>query len=59
MVDGRWSFVNTSGAEVVRPQFAAVEVFANGLARVRVDVGEAQRYGYVDRAGWYVWNPTD
>ena len=33
--------------------------FHLGLGRVRLDVGEAQRYGYVDRDGSYVWFPSD
>ena len=59
MLNGRWGYIDPTGAWIREAEFAEVEDFYLGLGRVRLDVGEAQRYGYVDRAGRYVWFPSD
>ena len=59
MLNGRWGYIDATGSWIREPEFAAAEDFYLGLGRVRLDVGEAQRYGYVDRAGGYVWFPSD
>ncbi len=59
MLNGRWGYIDPTGSWVNEPEFAAAEDFHLGLGRVRLDVGEAQRYGYVDRDGRYVWYPSD
>src|ERR1035441_6208609 len=52
VVGGRWGFVNKSGETVINPQFDRAEVFAEGLAPVRMG-----RWGYVDASGKVVINP--
>ena len=59
MLNGRWGYIDTSGAWIVDAEYAEVEDFHLGLGRIRLDVGEASRFGYVDRAGRYVWFPSD
>ncbi len=59
MLNGRWGYIDTAGAWIQDPEFAEVDDFHLGLGRVRLDVGEARRYGYVDRAGRSVWFPSD
>ncbi|HEX7578228.1 MAG TPA: WG repeat-containing protein, partial [Verrucomicrobiae bacterium] len=52
VVNGRWGFVNKSGETVINPQFDRAEVFAEGLAPVKMG-----RWGYVDASGKVVINP--
>jgi len=59
MLNGRWGYIDTEGAWIRDPEFAEATRFTQGLGRVRLDVGEARRYGYIDRAGRYVWYPSD
>src|ERR1019366_7878495 len=52
VVDGRWGFVSNSGELVINPQFERADVFAEGLAAVRLD-----KWGYVDVSGKVAINP--
>lgn len=52
VVNGRWGFVNGAGETVINPQFDRAEVFAEGLAPVRLG-----HWGYVDAAGKLAINP--
>ena len=52
VVNGRWGFVNKSGETVINPQFDRADVFAEGLAPVRMG-----RWGYVDASGKVAINP--
>jgi len=52
IVDGRWGFVSISGELVINPQFERAEVFAEGLAAIRLD-----KWGHVDGSGKFVINP--
>lgn len=63
---GLWGFINKSGQMVVDPQFQDVGDFDKGMARIRVELPDPERddrtitrYGYIDRAGAYVWYPTN
>lgn len=47
VVQGRWGFIDSTGAVVVAPRFAQVQEFTEGLAPVR----EAGHYGFADGAG--------
>lgn len=58
MIGGSWGFIDTQGNQIVSTKFGSVDDFDKGLALVRVAVGEDEKYGYVDRAGKYVWYPT-
>ncbi|PSO66851.1 MAG: hypothetical protein BRC47_02055 [Cyanobacteria bacterium QS_7_48_42] len=40
---------------VVNPQFDSAEKFCQGLAEVTI----GSKTGYINKAGKYVWNPTD
>ena len=52
VVGGRWGFADQSGGTVINPQFDRAEVFAEGLAPVKMG-----RWGYVDHAGKVAINP--
>jgi hypothetical protein len=47
VVQGRWGFIDSTGAVVVAPRFAQVQEFSEGWAPVR----EAGHYGFIDGAG--------
>ena len=51
--DGKYGFVNSSGNMAIEPQFYLAESFHNGLARV--DNGTRDSWGYIDKAGTFVW----
>jgi hypothetical protein len=59
MLDGQWGYIDTGGTPIIDPQFGDVDDFYLGLGRVRLDVEDARRFGYVDRSGAYVWFPSD
>ncbi len=59
LIDGRWGFIDTSGNLIGEARYDEVRDFKNGLARVYQYFGEDERMGYIDRAGDYVWFPTD
>ena len=52
-VQGRWGFIDSTGAVVIAPRFAQVEPFSDGLAAAR----EQGHYGYIDASGRYVIAP--
>lgn len=61
---GLWGFVDTKGRLVADAQFNDVGNFRGGLARVRIetltdDNDTIVKHGYIDRAGRYVWYPTN
>ena len=55
----RAGYIDTDGTPIIDPQFGNVDDFYLGLGRVRLDVEDARRFGYVDRSGAYVWFPSD
>lgn len=59
MVDEKWGYIDPSGAYIIEPQFDEAMPFKDGAARVRINVGERQTYGYIDRDGKFLWYPTD
>lgn len=48
-------YINTSGEWVIEPQFLAAKPFKNGIAHVSPD---AERWGYINKKGEYIWEPT-
>ena len=57
-----WSWVTLLVSQcdyVLAPEYDTVYDFENGLGRIRLDVGDDRKYGYVDGAGAFVWYPTN
>jgi hypothetical protein len=54
VVQGRWGFIDSTGAVVIAPRFAEVQEFSEGLAPVR----EAGHYGYLNKAGKFILPQT-
>lgn len=54
VVQGRWGFIDSTGAVVIAPRFDQVQPFSEGLAAVR----EAGYYGYLNSAGHLVMPPA-
>jgi WG containing repeat len=51
---GKWGYLDETGKVVIEPQFDKAGDFESGLAQVEVQ----GRFGYIDRDGQYVWNPS-
>jgi hypothetical protein len=55
----KYGYIDKSGAMKIKPTFTLAESFENGLAYVTIGKEYDQfRYGYIDRNGDYVWEPT-
>lgn len=55
----RFGYVDKTGAITIKPIFTLAESFKNGLALVTVGKNyEEYKYGYIDKSGNYVWEPT-
>jgi hypothetical protein len=54
-----YGYVNESGRIVIKQSFASADAFRGKLASVIVgEKYESYHYGYIDRRGRYVWEPT-
>ncbi|MGI4872803.1 MAG: WG repeat-containing protein [Janthinobacterium lividum] len=53
VVQGRWGFIDSTGAVIIAPHFAQVQPFSEGLAPAR----EGEFYGYIDYTGRFVLPP--
>jgi hypothetical protein len=49
--NGLWGYIDREGREVIKPAFSRAEPFADGLGRVRSEVGAGFLWGYVDTDG--------
>jgi len=62
LINDKWTFIDKSGNQITSPKFDEVEPFYNGLARVTIYVPVEdeieENYGYINKAGKYVWFPT-
>jgi hypothetical protein len=65
-VGGKWGFIDKNGKFSINPQFDFAAPFDGGVARIGIEtVGDAQtsaketKFGYVDKAGKYIWQPSD
>ena len=59
-VGGKVGFIDRDGKQVIPCQFDSAEPFRDGLALVNVGGwAEFGWSGYVDKAGRYVWRPSD
>ena len=55
----KYGFIDTSGNVVIEPVFTSVKSFKNGLAQVIIgDEYEQFLYGYIDKQGNYIWEPS-
>lgn len=63
MIDSRKGYIDKIGKIVIPVQFGWAERFVNGLARVGLDDEnppyENKKYGYIDKEGKFVFNPTN
>ena len=58
-LSGDWFYINRkSGLIVIKEPFFAAESFNDGIARVQIGNNENPRFGYVNKAGEYIWYPT-
>ncbi len=58
-LSGDWFYINReSGLIVIKDGFFNAESFNDGIARVQIGDNEDPRFGYVNKAGEFVWYPT-
>lgn len=55
---GNYGYINTKGEVVIPPVFFSAENFHNGLARVYPDPQRENDFGYIDKHGKWIWQPT-
>ena len=56
---GKFVFINKKGEIVLRVDFDSASNFRNGLAQVAEgDYPPSAKYGYIDKTGKVIWNPT-
>lgn len=54
-----WFFIaKNSGRITINEPFYDVESFSNGIARVQIGNNENPQFGYINKAGEYIWYPT-
>ena len=54
--DHRWGFIDKSGKEVIKPQFAGAKLFKNGLSRMETgSLFSGLKVVYIDKRGKVVW----
>jgi hypothetical protein len=62
-VGKKWGYIDKTGKIVIPLQFGSSERFVNGLAGISFDDQnlpyEQTRYGYIDKLGNIVWEPTN
>jgi hypothetical protein len=56
-LNGKWGYIDKDGKTVISPQFDQAVPFQNGLAQVVVR-SSPPKFGYIDRTGKYIWEPT-
>ena len=58
---GKWGYLDSSGQEVLAPQFSGAGDFSEGLAGVRgvsaIDPARASGWGYIDKTGNWIIPP--
>jgi len=55
----KYGYINKTGQVIIEPVFTSAEDFENGLASVIIGKEYDQfSYGYIDREGNYIWEPT-
>jgi hypothetical protein len=57
-INGKWGYINHEGDMVIAPQFYAAYPFNKGLAKVETEETDAG-FGYVNKNGKYVWEPSE
>ena len=71
-VKGKWGYIDKTGKFVIEPQFNEVHSFSDGIAFVKVGSYDATaiidvigafdtegKWGYIDKTGKYIWQPTN
>lgn len=59
LLDGKWHYIDRAGKIVISVPFFLVKGFHNGLAWVTEGKEvSSEKYGYIDKTGKTVWNPS-
>ncbi len=61
-----WTYINKKGEPISHERFAFEEDFHGGLAKVGIGIddplwsgGERPVYGYIDKSGKHIWEPSE
>ncbi|GAB5408190.1 MAG: WG repeat-containing protein [Balneolaceae bacterium] len=58
-LSGDWFFISKSSGKIsINDPFENAQSFNNGIARVQIGDDENPKFGYINKAGEYVWYPT-
>jgi|SRR5271157_809042 len=60
-VGNKSGYIDKTGKFVINPQFDSAMEFDNGIAAVSLKVASTDKYqyGYIDRNGKYIWQPSN
>lgn len=64
-VGGKWGYIDKTGKFAVNPQYDSASEFDKGVAQVGLKVARTDslidkyQYGYIDRNGKYIWQPSN
>ena len=54
----RWGYIDFQGQWVIEPRFRGAGSFQHGLAEITGRSRDYHPTGYIDREGYYLWEPT-
>jgi WG containing repeat len=57
--NGKWGFIDHAGHFVVNPQYDDANAFKNGFAKVTAGKGKDAKFGYIDKTGKTIWQPSN
>jgi hypothetical protein len=63
-IGGKWGYIDKQGRFVIYPQYDVTSAFEKGYARIGVKASGKEdenkyKFGYIDKAGKHVWEPSD
>lgn len=71
-INGKWGYIDKTGKFIIEPQFNEAMPFIEGIAFVKINGYDAKaiidvvgsfdeegKWGYIDKTGKYIWQPTN
>jgi hypothetical protein len=63
-VGGKWGYIDRNGKFLINPRYDFAFSFENGFARVGLKISGKEnesksKFGYINKAGKYIWEPSD
>ena len=57
--NGKFGFIDHSGHFVINPQYDDANDFKNGIAKVTIGKPNDAKFGYIDKTGKTIWQPSN